>query len=78
MALLYVVDSADFLFLMRQTGLTFGNLSSHMTKLEEAGYLKIMKEFRGKKPHTMLKLTPQGRTAFDDYWKSMKQFFNEL
>ena len=75
---LYVVESADFLFMMRQTGLTFGNLSAHMSKLEEAGYIKIIKEFIGKKPHTMLQLTERGRRAFDEYRKKMKQFFNEL
>ena len=75
---LYVIESADFLFMMRQTGLTFGNLSAHMSKLEEAGYIDIIKEFIGKKPHTMLKLTKKGRQAFDEYRKQMKQFFNEL
>jgi DNA-binding MarR family transcriptional regulator len=75
---LYVVESADFLFMMRQTGLTFGNLSAHLSKLEEAGYIDIIKEFVGKKPHTMLKLTEKGRRAFDEYRKKMKQFFNEL
>jgi len=78
MTRLYVVESADFLFIMRQTGLTFGNLSAHMSKLEEAGYIYIIKEFVGKKPHTMLKLTEKGRQAFDEYRKKMKQFFNEL
>ena len=78
MTRLYVIESADFLFMMRQTGLTFGNLSAHMSKLEEAGYIDIIKEFVGKKPHTMLKLTNKGRRAFDDYRKKMKQFFNEL
>ena len=78
MAHLYVIDSADFLFMMRQTGLTFGNLSAHMSKLETAGYIKIIKEFVGKKPHTMLKLTEKGKQAFDEYRKQMKQFFNEI
>jgi DNA-binding MarR family transcriptional regulator len=78
MTRLYVIESADFLFMMRQTGLTFGNLSAHMSKLEEAGYIEIIKEFVGKKPHTMLKLTDKGRKAFDDYRKKMKQFLNEL
>lgn len=75
---LYVIESADFLFLMRRTGLTFGNLSAHMSKLEEAGYIDIIKEFLGKKPHTMLKLTEKGRNAFDDYRKKMKRFFNGI
>ena len=78
MTRLYVVESADFLFMMRQTGLTFGNLSGHMSKLEEAGYIEIIKEFIGKKPHTMLKLTEKGKQAFDEYRKQMKQFFNEI
>ncbi len=78
MAHLYVVESTDFLFMMRQTGLTFGNLSAHMSKLETAGYIKIVKEFVGKKPHTLLVLTKKGRIAFEEYRKNMKQFFNDL
>ena len=78
MAYLYVVESADFLFLMRQTGLTRGNLSSHMSKLEASGYLDVVKEFVGKKPHTMLRLTDEGRKAFQDYRQSMKQVLENL
>ena len=78
MAHLYVIESADFLFMMRQTGLTFGNLSAHMSKLEDAEYIKIIKEFIGKKPHTMLKMTDKGRKAFDNYRNKMKSFFNEI
>jgi DNA-binding MarR family transcriptional regulator len=78
MAYLYVVESADFLFLERQTGLTRGNLSSHLSKLENVGYVQILKEFMNKKPHTMLALTSQGRKAFEDYRQSMKEMLNEL
>jgi DNA-binding MarR family transcriptional regulator len=78
MAHLYVVESADFLFLMRQTGLTRGNLSSHMSKLEAVGYIKVVKEFLNKKPHTMLSLSDQGRSAFQDYRESMKRVLDEL
>ena len=78
MAHLYVIESADFLFLMRQTGMTKGNLSSHMRKLEEAGYIEIVKDFVMRKPHTMLKLTKKGRTAFREYSRSMKQVFEGL
>jgi len=78
MAHLYVVESADFLFIMRQTDLTFGNLSSHLSKLEKAEYVNIKKEFVGKKPHTMLELTKKGRAAFLDYRKRMKQVFEKL
>jgi DNA-binding MarR family transcriptional regulator len=67
MANLYVIESADFTYLMRQTGLTWGNLSSHMTKLEEVGYIEVTKEFKGKRPNTMLKLTKKGREAFKGY-----------
>jgi DNA-binding MarR family transcriptional regulator len=75
---LYVVESADFLFLMRQTGLTFGNLSSHMSKLEAAGYIRISKGFAGKKPQTMLRITDSGRLALRNYQESMKQLFRDL
>ena len=73
MAHLYVVECADFLFIMRQTSLSFGNLSSHMSKLEAAGYVKVVKEFKGKKPHTMLELTVKGRKAFEEYKEKMKE-----
>jgi len=78
MSYLYVVESADFIFLMRQTGLTWGNLSSHMSKLEDAGYLEVEKEFVDKKPHTMLHLTDVGREAFENYRKKIKMVFEEL
>ena len=78
MAHLYVVENADFLFLKNQTGMSFGNLSSHITKLEKAGYIKVRKEFLGKKPHTMLELTGKGRAAFDEYRKEMKKALDEL
>ena len=78
LALLYVVESADFTFLMSQTGLTWGNLSSHLSKLEGAGYVEVEKEFKGKKPHTMLHLTEEGRAAFREYRRSMKQVLDDL
>ena len=78
MSYLYVVESADFVFLMRQTGLTWGNLSSHLTKLEEARYVEIIKGFRGRKPHTMLRLTEKGREAFGEYRRSMQQVLGEM
>lgn len=73
MAHLNVVEDADFLFLVRQTGLTWGNLSVHISKLETAGYLQVKKEFLGKKPHTVVNLTKQGRRAFEEYRKGMKE-----
>ncbi len=78
LAHLYVIESADFLFLERQTGLTRGNLSSHLSKLEAAGYVKIVKEFVGKIPRTLLSLTAGGRQAFRTYRQHMKQVLDEL
>jgi DNA-binding MarR family transcriptional regulator len=75
---LYVVESADYVFLVRLTGLTWGNLSTHLTKLEEAGYIAIDKEFKAKKPHTTISLTKQGRAAFREYKKSMQQVLDDL
>ena len=78
MASLYVVQSADFLFLQNQTGMTPGNLSAHLSKLEDAGYVEVTKEFLDRKPHTALALTKRGRTAFKDYRKKVKQFVERL
>ncbi|MCK4484733.1 MAG: transcriptional regulator [Candidatus Thorarchaeota archaeon] len=78
MAQLYVVESADFIFLMRRTQLTWGNLSSHMSKLETAGYIEVEKEFVDKKPHTILALTEKGKAAFQSYRKIMQQVLNEI
>jgi DNA-binding transcriptional ArsR family regulator len=77
-ALLTVVESADFTFLMQQTGLTWGNLSSHMSKLEEAGYIEVEKTFKGKRPNTMLRLTETGRDAFRAYRLAMKGLLDDL
>ncbi|HYK62496.1 MAG TPA: transcriptional regulator [Bryobacteraceae bacterium] len=70
-ALLSGAKEADFLFLQRETGLSKGNLSSHLVKLEEAGYVQIEKTFRGKIPLTLARLSAQGRSAFQSYRKSM-------
>ena len=68
---LFVVDSADFVFLKNQTELTAGNISSHMTKLENAGYVRVKKSFVGKRPQTMFTLTSKGRRAFEKYRDSL-------
>ena len=78
MAYLYVVESADFIFLQKQIGLTWGNLGAHAAKLEAAGYVEIQKEFLNRKPHTLASLTDQGRLAFEAYRKEMTQMLNEL
>jgi DNA-binding transcriptional ArsR family regulator len=71
-ALLVGAKEADFLWLLRETGLTRGNLSSHLAKLEEAGYVEIEKSFRGKIPLTIVRLSSTGRRAFQDYKRAMK------
>ncbi len=78
MAQLYVVHSADFLFLQNQTQMTPGNLSAHLSKLEDAGYVEVTKEFIERKPHTALALTRKGRGAFKEYRKKVKQFVEKL
>jgi DNA-binding MarR family transcriptional regulator len=75
---LYVVDSVDYVFLVRMTGLTWGNLATHLTKLEQAGYVEITKTFRGKKPHSVVHLTAAGRQAFREYKRNMQQVLDDL
>lgn len=75
---LYVVDSADYTFLRSLTGLSWGNLATHLNKLEEAGYITIEKDFKGKKPHTSIHLTRQGRDAFREYKNSLQLVLNDL
>ena len=78
MTYLYVVESAEFISLMRLTGLTWGNLSTHMSTLEKADYIEITKAFRGKKPHTVIQLSDDGRLAFKAYKSRMQQVLNGL
>ena len=75
---LYVVDSLDYVFLKNQTGLSWGNLATHLGKLEKAGYVVIKKGYQGKKPHSMIKLTPQGRSAFQAYKNTVQQLLDDL
>jgi DNA-binding MarR family transcriptional regulator len=75
---LYVVASTDFVFLKNMTKLTWGNLSAHLSKLEEADYVKTEKMFKGKKPHTMIRLTDKGRAAFRDYKQTMLKTLDDL
>lgn len=74
LAILSAVESADFLYLQRETGLTKGNLSVHLSKLEEAGYVSIEKTYRGKVPLTLCRMTEPGRQAFKEYRKQLQQF----
>jgi DNA-binding transcriptional ArsR family regulator len=71
------VARADFLFLQRETGLTKGNLSAHLSKLEEAGYVKIEKMFKGKLPLTICKLTSEGQKALKAYRDQLQDFMSK-
>jgi DNA-binding MarR family transcriptional regulator len=75
--ILSAVASADFLFLQRETGLTKGNLSAHLSKLEEAGYVKIEKTFKGKLPLTVCSLTPSGKKALTQYRQQLQEFMDK-
>ncbi len=72
-AILSAVESADFTYLQRETGLTKGNLSAHLARLEEAGYIRIEKSFRGKVPQTTCSLTTDGRRALRAYRAYLKR-----
>lgn len=65
--------SADFVFLQRTTGLTKGNLSSHLAKLEEAGLVEIEKRFIRRKPNTSVALTALGRERITDHWDRLER-----
>lgn len=77
LTILSTVASADFLFLQQETSLTRGNLSAHLSKLEEAGYVKIEKSFKGKLPLTLCKLTDSGRKAVTQYRQQLKDFIKQ-
>lgn len=72
LTLLSGVDVVDFSFLQSTLGLTKGNLSSHMDKLEKAAYVTVSKSFNGRVPHTEYSLTPEGQEALDNYWNDME------
>jgi len=72
-ALLFAVERADFLYLQHETGMNKGTLSSHISRLEEAHYVEVLKTYRGKVPQTLLSLTGPGRKAFEQYRRSLKE-----
>ena len=75
---LYLVENMDYVFLKRVTALSWGNLSRHLTKLEQAGYVGTEKSFENKKPKTTLWLTDAGRAAFKTYKDTLVSVFEEL
>ena len=71
--LLSGAESADFNFLLSTLGLTRGNLSSHVDRLEQAGYVRVTKSFNGKMPHTEYRLAAAGRKALKAYWQGLEK-----
>jgi len=76
-SLLISVEEADFVYLKEKTGATAGNLSTHMEKLNEAGYININKFIDGKRPRTVLKITPKGIDAFEEYVKALQEYIKK-
>jgi len=73
MSVLSYVARADFVFLQRATGLTKGNLSSHLAKLEDAELITIEKRFVGKKPNTSVALTAKGKERIARHWEQLER-----
>lgn len=78
MVLLTVVEKADFLYLLDETGLSRGNLSSHTAKLEAAGYITIEKTFVEKIPRTIYQITPEGSKALDVHRRALTDGLGSL
>lgn len=77
-ALLYAVESADFLYLQHETAMNKGTLSSHISRLEKEGYVNVEKTFRGKVPQTLLRLTRTGRASLEQYRRMLKRSLDPL
>jgi len=75
---LYVSESVDYVFLQRITGLSWGSLATHLNKLEDARYIEMEKGYQGKKPHTLIRMTTQGRDAFRAYKDNLQQVLGSL
>lgn len=78
LAVLRVVERADFTYILNQTGLTRGNLSANLRKLEEAGYVHIEKTFVERIPRTLVSLTADGHQAIEEYRENMQLILDEL
>ncbi len=75
-SILISVDFAEFTYLKEKTKATSGNLSVQLDKLEKAGYIRIRKSFRGKRPLTTCSITPKGKKVFRDYVQVLKKYIN--
>ncbi len=77
MSILISVDEADFVYLKESTGATSGNLSIQIEKLKDAGYIGVVKTFKGKMPCTICSITKKGISAFDEYVRTLQQYINK-
>jgi DNA-binding transcriptional ArsR family regulator len=75
-SLLASAESADFTFIQEQTGATAGNLSVQISKLKEAGYIEVVKKFRGNYPQTICRITSLGLKKFEEYVNAIKDYIN--
>ena len=75
MSVLVNCEETDFVYLRESTGATAGNLSVQIDKLSTAGYITVEKYFRGKKPHTVCRISPTGLEAFENYVEALKTYF---
>jgi DNA-binding MarR family transcriptional regulator len=75
---LFSVEKADFTFLRQQTGMTQGNLSSHLAKLESAGYIHTEKRFRNNRPLTLIRISEAGKEAFVEHVRKMYSYYRDL
>lgn len=76
MSILVSVESADFVYLRKQTGATAGNLSVQIDKLQKAGYINVEKGFNGRMPRTVCRITRQGVDAFEEYVKAISEYIS--
>jgi DNA-binding transcriptional ArsR family regulator len=75
-SLLISVKEAEFTFIKDKTNATAGNLSVQISKLKEAGYIDVVKQFRDNYPQTICKITPEGVRAFETYVKNLQSYLN--
>ena len=78
LACLAAVEVADFTFILTQTKMTRGNLSTHLSRLEEAGYVEVSKEFVDRIPRSLYKLTGTGMKAIQEYRVTMQSVIDQL
>ena len=76
MSLLISAETAEFPFIKEQTGATAGNLSVQLDKLAAAGYITVEKTFKGKRPCTLCRITPEGIEAFETYVETLREYLN--